>query len=132
MTMKRSRCIPVVVLCGLIFLGVMVGPALVQAAPQPVAASFGLLMKPGWGPANSLNAGAVYVLRCAVRRGGAPRIGRIAGKMITATQVITTWGFVLGGSQPDASGYSLNPNCAAYMLPWDMATVTSGDYVPPR
>lgn len=98
-----------------------------QAAPESTAASFGMLMKPGWGgtgDAQGINAGSVYLLRCAYMKGRLPRLS--SAVPLTQTQVITTWGFV------NQNGYGLNLNCAVYTGPNLGGVPVPNGYVPPH
>lgn len=98
-----------------------------QAAPESTRASFGMVMKPGWGgngDVAGVNAGSVYVLRCAYLKGRWPRLASTT--LLRQTQVITAWGFV----EPGGSGLSVN--CAAYTGPNLGGAPLPDGYVAPR
>ena len=98
-----------------------------SAAPKSAQASFGVLMKPGWGGAGDVagvNAGSVYVLRCVYMKGRLPRLS--SATTLTQTRVITTWGFV------EPNGSALSVNCAAYTGPNLGGQPLPDGYVAPR
>jgi hypothetical protein len=133
----HKRILSLIVLIVAVLLIAAAAPAISEtafAAPEQTTASFGVLMKPGWGgngDAYGVTAGSVAVLHCAFRRGSYPHAARLAGFILTQTTVITTYGFVRTG-EPSTGGWSLEPNCAAYTGPFlGVAPVPDG-YVPPR
>ena len=86
-----------------------------QAAPRQATASFGTLIKPGWGGAGDaygINFGAIFILNCAYHKGRFPQLSSEAP--LTATRVITAWTIQ-------------QPSCANWLLkyPW-----TGGSPIP--